>query len=154
MDGAFAVCTNLTIVTVGSGVTNIGGLVFQDCTSLIGVYFNGNAPTATSTAFYDDSNVIIYYLPGTTGWSATLGGARTWNPQAQKTPATFGVHTNQFGFNIVGNNNLSVIVQVCTNLAKPVWQSIHTNTLTGGLSYFSDSQWTNSRARYYRFRSP
>jgi len=29
-----------------------------------------------------------------------------------------------------------------------------TNTFTGGSSYFSDPQWTNYPARFYRLRAP
>ena len=41
-----------------------------------------------------------------------------------------------------------------SDLAKPEWSPVGTNTLAGGLSYFSDSQWTNHPARFYRLRSP
>jgi hypothetical protein len=41
-----------------------------------------------------------------------------------------------------------------TNLANPVWPSVSTNTLTGGLSYFIDPQWTNHPRRFYRLYSP
>jgi hypothetical protein len=46
------------------------------------------------------------------------------------------------------------MVEACTNFTNPVWQPVQTNTLTGGSSYFSDPQWTNYPARFYRFRSP
>jgi uncharacterized protein YkwD len=46
------------------------------------------------------------------------------------------------------------VVEACTNLVNPDWSSVGTNTLTGGSSYFSDPEWTNSSARFYRFRSP
>ena len=49
---------------------------------------------------------------------------------------------------------LVVVVEVCTNLANPVWTAVATNTLTGGVSYFSDAQWTSYRGRFYRLRSP
>ena len=86
---------------------------------------------------------------------AQLTGLPTvlWNPQVQN-DASFGVQTNQFGFNITGSSNLVIVVEACTNLANPVWQPVQTNTLTGGSSYFSDPQWTNYPARFYRLRSP
>ncbi|MGB7748707.1 MAG: hypothetical protein WBN75_15640 [Verrucomicrobiia bacterium] len=64
------------------------------------------------------------------------------------------MQSNKFGFNITGATNLVVVVEVCTNLSNPVWQPIQTNTLTSGSSYFSDPQWTNYPARYYRLGSP
>ena len=77
-----------------------------------------------------------------------------WNPQVQTRDASFGVRTNQFGFNITGTSGLVVVVEACTNLANPVWSPVETNTLTGDSSYFSDPQWTNYPSRFYRLRSP
>ena len=77
-----------------------------------------------------------------------------WNPQVQTSDASFGVRTNQFGFTITGTSNLVIVVEACTNLANPIWSPVATNTLTGGSSYFSDPQWTNYPARFYRLRSP
>jgi hypothetical protein len=64
--------------------------------------------------------------------------------------ANFGVRTNVFGFNISWANNLSVVVEACTNLTEPVWQPLQTNVLAGGSFYFVDAQWTNYPCRYYR----
>ena len=64
------------------------------------------------------------------------------------------VRMNQFGFNITGGSNLVIVVETCTNLTNPVWSPLRTNTLTTGLSYFNDSQWTNYPGRFYRLRSP
>jgi hypothetical protein len=46
------------------------------------------------------------------------------------------------------------VVEACTNLSSPAWQSLLTNTLASGSCYFSDAQWTNSPNRFYRLRSP
>jgi hypothetical protein len=106
--------------------------------------------------FYDDTNSIVYYLPGTTGWptfnaDSGLNPAVLWDPQA-KNDSSFGVQNNQFGFNIRGGTNLVIVVEACTNLANPLWTPVSTITLTGGLSYFSDPQWTNYPNRFYRLR--
>jgi len=77
-----------------------------------------------------------------------------WNPQVQTGDASFGLRTNQFGFTIIGTTNLDIVVEACTNLANPIWSAVGTNTLTGGSSYFSDPQWTDYLARFYRLRSP
>ena len=76
-----------------------------------------------------------------------------WNPQMQG-GAGFGVRSNQFGFNITGSSNLTVVVEACTNLASPVWVPVETNVLTGGPFYFSDPAWTNFSARFYRLHKP
>ena len=47
-----------------------------------------------------------------------------------------------------------IVVEATADLANPVWTPVGTNTLTGGSSYFSDPQWTNYLARFYRLRSP
>ena len=67
---------------------------------------------------------------------------------------SFGVRTNQFGFNISWANGMNVAVDACTNLANPVWTPLQTNTLASDTLYFSDPQWTNYPARFYRLRSP
>ena len=46
----------------------------------------------------------------------------------------------------------TVVVETCTNLANPAWSPVATKTLTGNSSYFSDPQWSNYPARFYRLR--
>jgi hypothetical protein len=160
-NGAFAVCSNLTSITIPGTVTNLGISAFDSCTSLKSLFFQGNAPITNANVFAGDNSASIYYLPGTTGWSSSFAGRPTvlWNPQTSTSDPSFGIQTNEFGFTITGSSNLVIVVEACTNLASPVWSPVATNTLntfvgTNGISYFSDSQWTNSPARLYRFRSP
>jgi hypothetical protein len=103
-----------------------------------------------------DVNAIVYYLPGTTGWSSTFAGLPTalWKPSIQTADNNFGVRANQFGFNIDWVGDKTVVVEASTDLANPTWSPVGTNTLIDGSSYFSDSQWTNSPARFYRLRVP
>ena len=158
---AFNDCTSLTSVTIGTSVTSIGNMAFSDCSSLKSVYFKGNAPGIGSDVFLNDNIATVYYLPGTTGWGTpgTLFGGRPtalWflpSPLILNGPS-FGVRTNQFGFIISWATNVPVVVEVCTNLANPIWSLVGTNTLTNGSSYFSDHEWTNYPGRYYRLRSP
>jgi hypothetical protein len=111
-----------------------------------------------SAEFVPNWSVTIYYDPGTTGWNQFALSSRLvtapWNPQALTSDPSFGVLTNQFGFNITGNSNLVAVVEACTNLGNPLWQPVQTNTLTSGSSYFSDPQWTNYPSRFYRFSMP
>jgi hypothetical protein len=149
-------CTSLTNVIVGNKVASIGYAAFAGCSSLTSLYFLGNAPRFDSYVFDGDTYTTIYYLPDTLGWTWIPVGCPTilWNPQAQTNDAKFGVRTNQFGFNITGTSGLSIVVEACSDISNPVWQPVATNTLTGGTSYFSDSQWTNYPGRFYRLRSP
>ena len=96
----------------------------------------------------------MYYLAGTSGWGPTFGGCPTvlWNPQVQ--PGSLGVGTNRFGFTITGASNLVIVVEASTNLANPAWSPLVMYTLTSGSAYFSDPQWTNYPARFYRLRWP
>ena len=153
---AFASCIGLTNITIPKSVTNIADYTFSIGNSLKGIYFKGDAPNTSSHLFQYDNSLTVYYLPGTTGWSNTFAGRPTvlWNPQVQTSDTSFGVRTNQFGFTVFGDSNLVIVVEVCTNLINPTWSAVTTKTLTGGSSYFSDPQWTNRPAGFYRFRSP
>ncbi len=77
-----------------------------------------------------------------------------WNPSFQSSNSSFGVLTNQFGFNITGTANIPIVLEACTNLASPVWELLQSCTLTNGSIYFSDPDWTNYPSRIYRIRSP
>ncbi len=161
--------TSLTSVTIPNSVTIIGDRAFAYCTSLTGVFFDGNAPEAYCfwvgpvmwqdhyvCPFDGDTNATVYYLPGTTGWGTTLGGRPTavWQPQVATGDPTFGVMTNQFGFNVTWASGRSVVVGSSTTLTNPTWSPVATNTLTGGTDYFSDPQWGTTPVRFYRVRSP
>ena len=153
---AFASCVSLTSVTIPNTITGIGSSAFDSCIRMTSVYFNGNAISVDSSVFNGDRNVTIYYLSGTTGWVSTFGGFPTalWKPQVQTGDSSFGVRTNQFGFNINWASGMVVVVEACTNFSTPVWKPVKTNTIFGSSSYFSDSNWTNYHARFYRLRSP
>jgi hypothetical protein len=155
-EAAFMSCTGLVKVTIGDSVLGIAVGAFRYCTSLTSVYFQGNAPLADSSAFEGDDYLTVYYLPGTTGWGPFFADRPTvlWNPRVQTGNASFGAQTNQFGFTITGTSNIVVVVEASANLANPIWSPLQTNTLTGASLYFSDPQWTNYPARFYRLRSP
>ena len=154
-DDAFLHCYSLSSIVIPNSVTSIGIYAFGDCSSLKALYFQGNAPNlgVGGDVFYLDSNITIYYLPGTTGWGPTLGGFPTtlWNPRA----TAFSALGGHFGFNITGPANVVIVVEACTDFVNPVWLAVSTNKLTsGGVSSFSDSQSENYPRRFYRFRSP
>jgi hypothetical protein len=176
-DGAFAECFDLSSVTMANGITNIGeyafyecslstvtipgsvsgigNAAFENCDGLRSFYFMGNAPAVDPDAFAGDA-ATVFYLPGTTGWSIKLAGLLTvlWNPLIQVEDESFGVQSNQFGFNITGTTNIPIVVEACSDLASSVWLPLQTFAMTNGLVYFSDPQWTNYPARYYRVSSP
>jgi BspA type Leucine rich repeat region (6 copies) len=153
---AFAYCYSLTSVTIPSSVTIIGDNAFIDCIWMNGVYFKGNAPQLGYVVFDDDNNATVYYLSGTSGWDTTFADRPTalWLPQVQTSVASFGVHTNHFGFTITWASDKVVVVEAATDLTNPTWSPVGTNTLTTGSAYFADPQWTKYPSRFYRIRSP
>ena len=154
-NSAFADSSLSTLIVPGS-VDSIGAQAFEDCANLTGIHFDGNAPSVDATAFQLDTSATVFFLPEATGWTTTFAGAPAllWQLQIQTAPGTFGLHTNQFGFMIIGTTNLAVVVEGTTGLINSNWQPVQTNVLTGGASYFSDPQWTNYTGRFYRLRSP
>ena len=153
---AFESCGSLATITIPGSVARIQDDAFEDCTSLSSIFFKGKAPMADASVFSSDLSATVYYLPGNTGWSNTFAGlpAVLWNPLIQTGGASFGVLSNQFGFNIAGTANIPLVVEASADLAAPAWVPLATLTLTNGLVYFSDSQWTNDAERFYRIRSP
>jgi hypothetical protein len=175
-DSAFNGCSSLVKVIIGSGVTNIGDQAFSWCTSLSSVYFQGNAPGLGSAVFsyyvffedglygkdlYDPATV--YYPQGTTGWDAFATNSSitnsgipiaVWQHQIETTDISFGVRTNQFGFNINWASGMTVVVEASTSLSGGAWTPLQTNTLSSSSFYFSDPEWTKYPSRFYRVRSP
>jgi hypothetical protein len=158
---AFGECFNLTNVVMSANLTSIGDYAFFECSNLAGIYFPGDAPSfqydTGTTLFESDGNLTLYYLPRTTGWKdfseATGIPIAPWLPQMQTGDGSFGIQTNQFGFNISWASGQTVVVDACTNLLNPAWQPVQTNTLTNCSVYFSDTQWTNYPTRYYQIHS-
>jgi hypothetical protein len=158
--GAFMNCTGLTNVTIPAGVTNIGDFAFPRCDNLVALYFQGNAPSPSLAFNHPFGGPAItptlYYLPGTTGWGPAFDGCPTvlWNPQIQTADGSFGVRQNRFGFNVTGTPGIPLIIEASTGLATGSWIPLQSCTLTNGLLYFGDPQWTNYPGRLYRIRSP
>jgi len=157
---AFAI-TSLTNAIISNRLTSIGDHAFYYCTSLNGVYFSGNAPIPATnvSVFSSANNVIVYYLPGTSGWSANFDGRPTalWTlpyPLILYQGPGFGPQPNGFGFTISWATNIPVVIETATNLGNPVWLPLATNTLSSGTNSFSDPDWTNYPNRFYRVRSP
>jgi uncharacterized protein YjdB len=72
---AFYNCTGLSNLTIPGSVTGIGNGAFDLCSSLTGVYFKGNAPSGGDFSLFNgNTNVIVYYVLGTTGWGEAFGG--------------------------------------------------------------------------------
>jgi hypothetical protein len=153
--GVFGGCLSLTSLTIPASVTNVEG-AFSGCFSLVSVFFRGNAPSGETNAFAGDYNVILYYLPGTSGWGATFATRPTllWNPVIVSNGSGYGVQSNRFGFNVSGTPDIPVVVEATSGLGSTGWLPLGSFSLTNGLVYFSDAQWANYPQRFYRLRSP
>jgi hypothetical protein len=153
-DSAFCPCS-LRSITIPASVLRIEEFAFESCSNLKYVFFKGNAPSTTLSAFSGDDGATAYYLPGTTNWGATYGGIPTalWNPHAQPNNRQIGVQNNQFVFTITGTTNIPVVVEASTNLGGS-WTTLQSISLTNGSFTFSDPQWTNFPGHFYRLRSP
>jgi hypothetical protein len=155
---------SLTNITIPASVTNIGSAAFGFCTNLTNFTFLGNAPTLASTNVFSQhsAKAIAYYYSGATGWSNTFGGLPTVELTAQFVPPQIGggtgvgnnggigIQSGNFSFNINAASNQTVVIEASSNLVT--WLPVWTNTLSGTNATFSDPQWTNYPARYYRAR--
>lgn len=155
---AFLQCQDLTKLKFPPSITSMSDNAVEGCYGLTSIFFEGNAPIGSSNMI-GSGTLTFYYLPGTTGWDTfpTNGsyGKLTgvlWNPQIVNTDGNLGFQNNQFGFNVTGDDGLTVVVEGTTNFTD--WQPVCTNGLNGDAVYFSDPQWTNYPGRFYRIASP
>jgi hypothetical protein len=157
-DAAFYGSPNLQKVVLGPRMTTLQGAAFESCPHLAGVYCLGNAPALGGNyIFYGNTNVV-FRLAGTAGWGVTLQNAPVivWslpNPLTLTYTSTFGPNSNSITFTIPYASNDQVVVDACTDLFNPAWQSIQTNPLIWGPTLFTDSLSTNYSHRFYRLRA-
>jgi hypothetical protein len=154
--GLFADCSKLGQVTVPASVISIGYMTFQADPVLTSIYFRGDAPDGGTYPFTTVPNAVIYYNPGQAGWGDNYYGIPTvrWSPQISRADANFGMHAGRFGFNITATNNLTVMVEACTNISQPVWSPVTTMNVNGAPALFSDPKTTNFVARFYHLEMP
>jgi uncharacterized delta-60 repeat protein len=71
-------------------------------------------------------------------------------PTIVRDDSTFGVRSNQFGFNVAGSVGSTVIIEGTTNLSD--WTPAGTNVLSSSKLYFNDPNWSLFQSRFYRVR--
>lgn len=149
---AFAGDVSLTSLTIPASVNALGVQAFYNDVSLTNVTFLGDAPSLGNGTFGGDYATIYYYY-GTHGWTNPFGGLTAVMLGAPNPPqigGNAGVISGNFGFTITGVASQTIIVEASTNLTS--WSPVWTNTLTGMATNFTDPQWKNFPARFYRAR--
>jgi len=155
-------CSGLNSITIPASVTSIEAVAFANSTSLGSIYCQGNAPAVGWYAFAYDFldfsvhyiNAIVYYWPGSTGWSSTFGNLPTmvWNASPQVRIDDVGLGTGRLSFTIGGTGDFPVVIEASTDSDTPAWFSLATNALVGGRCSFVDPLKTNYPVRLYRVR--
>jgi BspA type Leucine rich repeat region (6 copies)/Immunoglobulin domain len=143
--GAFYACTSLTNITIPSSLKIIGDDAFYRCTSLTGVHFLGDAPIVNANVFFQ-TQATVYYEPGTSGWTDTLGG----RPTKLALPA-LGVTLSlspTAKISVAGAVGSSVRVESAANPTGP-WTTLTNVTLSAGGLVLPDSS-PISTAKFYR----
>jgi hypothetical protein len=171
--GLSGACSALTNAVIGSGVVCIMGLVeqhfsgFQPYSGHSGAFAyccESRAPaivhpigSSQEKGVFDDSpNVVVYYLPGTTGWGPTFSDrpAVLWNPQFDTGHNSFGGDEIGFGLPITGTADIPIVLEATTDLSDSTWVPLLSCTLTNGSLELRDPAWAVHPNRFYRIRSP
>ncbi len=139
--------TSITAVTFASSITNIADNAFSYNTNLLSAVFQGNAPAAGSGVFAGSTNVTIYYRHGTEGWDTAFAGINTIMMPELIAPS---ITPEQMTLNIVGEDGMTFVVEVRTNLLGGAWVPIYTNTISGGSGSFEDADLDSIPSRFYR----
>ena len=71
----FHTCTSLSSVTIGNGVTSIGGGAFNNCYSLNSIVIPDSVTTIDSSAFWNCNSLSdVYYIGSEEQWNAIYIG--------------------------------------------------------------------------------
>jgi len=173
---AFSSCPRLTSLSLPNGVTNIGygafagtGITnltvpssvttfeaFGGWSNLRNIYFLGDAPNPGTNNYVllIINGATVYYLPSTTGWGTKLFGVPTalWLPTLQGAGGSLINQSGQFSFNVNWASGQTVVIEASTSLWPAVWLPLVTNTLAGSSTNFTDPDWRDFSARFYRVR--
>jgi hypothetical protein len=153
---AFQGCANLTSVTIPASVKLIDDASFAFCLNLQSMYFQGGAPHIIGSAFEAFSPTTLYYLPGTSGWAPIVAERPTavWvAPAPMVLPMTSNIGVGDLGFTVSWATNKSVVVEASTDLNNAVWLPVTTNALVNGTADFSVPIQRGLPGQYFRVRS-
>jgi hypothetical protein len=121
------------------------------------VHFAGD-PTLT-LAGVDFTNAGNYTVLVTSPYGTVTSAVAVLTVTLPRTPpqiitgdSSFGVHSNQFGFNLSGAVGQTIVVDGSTDLVG--WTPLFTNIVLSSPFYFFDPASTNYPSRFYRARLP
>lgn len=153
---AFADCAALTTILIPASVTTLEDSAFSQCSTLNALLFHGNAPSSSMSLSEAPYDLVVYYLPGKTGWGSTFEyrTVRCWNPSL-RSDAGFGFSGGRFGFTLAGTPQIPVRVEAATRVGAADWASV-TNTTLGasGSLVVVDPESNVNPARFYRVVFP
>jgi hypothetical protein len=139
---AFLNCYYLTSITIPNSVTSFEGEAFNGCVSLTSMIFQGNAPTVYGTPsdqFTSDSNLVVYYFAGSTGWTyfSNVTGVPTvlFAPSIQIIEPTSGLQVSNATYSVIGTASGMLNVAV-SNVFYSINNAAWTNATTA-------NNWTN-----------
>lgn len=148
---AFQSCSSLRSLRIPANVTYIAYDAFAYCVTMQALLFMGAAPPS-GFDFSGDTSLVIYYLPGTTGWDSFFATrpVSPWNPLFQSARAVSG----EFRAEITGATNIPVLVEASSALTGAVWQPFFNGAVTNGSITIKDPFSTNYPNHFYRVRWP
>ncbi|MHC1769632.1 MAG: leucine-rich repeat protein [Verrucomicrobiia bacterium] len=155
-ESALEGCDGLSQVTVPATVKAIGSWACADCSNLRGVYFEGNCPDISESAFYN-VDCTVHYLPGTMGWTTTCAGHQTgeWLPELMAIKPEVTGEPETFEVQIFWVQGKTLVLEASTDLANPTWTAVATVTVASdGSFWFRDPDYRTYPFRVYRCRTP
>ena len=153
---AFSDCAKLTNLVIPEGVSELGPYSFRRCREIRGVYFKGNAPTLQDGVFFDVNGAVAYHFPKAIGWDDTYGGlpTETWTQMEGAVVQASHLSGDEFGFSVQGLGDGIVLVEAATDPAIGDWKGVEILTISEGIGSFSDPDWADRPARFFRVRRP
>lgn len=74
---SFSSSATLADISIPRSVTKIETAAFSECSRLLSLVFEGDAPAFVGTTFYKSPFATVFYRPEATGWSSSFDGAPT-----------------------------------------------------------------------------
>lgn len=157
---AFYYCISLTSLTIPASVATIGAYALGDSRSLERVYFLGSPPLLGSEVFYNaNSNLVLYYLPGQTGWEPSFGDQPTalWDPVfAALSIVEGGSATGAVAGTVIGSEGTPIALQVSAGLGGAAWTTFGEMARldASGAYSFTNHVPAEANSRFYRIIGP